>query len=165
MNDLYIWMTTLGAIGMATMAIVIRLKAIKRPATIKKIILPPMFMSTGFFMFLYEPARPDLLQVIEALAVGMFFSILLIKTSTFEIRNEQIYLKRSKAFVFILIGLLLLRILFKLVIGDSIYVEELAGMFFLLAYGMIVPWRIAMLVKYRKMEKELDEKSFIPAQT
>ncbi|MFA9459153.1 CcdC family protein [Halalkalibacter sp. AB-rgal2] len=165
MNDLYIWVTTLGAIGMATMAIVIRLKAIKRPATIKKIILPPMFMSTGFFMFLYEPARPDLLQVIEALAVGMFFSILLIKTSTFEIRNEQIYLKRSKAFVFILIGLLLLRILFKLVIGDSIYVEELAGMFFLLAYGMIVPWRIAMLVKYRKMEKELDEKSFIPAQT
>ncbi|GAE30858.1 CcdC family protein [Alkalihalobacillus hemicellulosilyticus] len=165
MNDLYIWMTTLGAMGMAAMAIVIRLKAIKRPATIKKIILPPLFMSTGFFMFLYEPARPDLLQVIEALAVGMIFSILLIKTSTFEIRNKQIYLKRSKAFVFILIGLLLLRILFKLVIGDSIHVEELAGMFFLLAYGMIVPWRIAMLVKYRKMERELDGKSLVAAQT
>ncbi len=154
---------------MATLALIIRLKANKKPASAKKIILPPLFMSTGFFMFLYEPARPAFLQVIEALAVGMLFSILLIKTSKFEIRDNQIYLKRSKAFAFILIGLLVARIAFKLLIGDAINIEELAGMFFLLAYGMILPWRISMYVNYRKIAKELEKnpksKWIVPAQT
>ncbi|WP_100400861.1 CcdC family protein [Bacillus sp. FJAT-44742] len=146
---------TLGAAMMAALAIIIRLKAIKKPATLKKIVLPPIFMSTGFLMFLYEPARLSPLQIMEALAVGLIFSIFLIKTSKFEIKNNQIYLRRSKAFVFILIFLLLARITFKTIIGDAIHVAELAGMFFILAYGMILPWRVAMLLGYKKAEKEL----------
>jgi membrane protein CcdC involved in cytochrome C biogenesis len=152
-----VWITTIGAVIMASFALIIRLRATKKPVSVKKIIIPPIAMSTGFFMFLYEPARPAFLQVIEAVTVGMIFSILLIKTSKFEIRDQQIYLKRSKAFAFILIGLLLARIVFKLLIGDAINVEELAGMFFLLAYGMIIPWRISMYINYRKIEKELEE--------
>ena len=139
------------------LAIIIRLKAIKRPVSTKKIILPPIFMSTGFLMFLYEPARPANLQVIEAVGVGVIFSLLLIKTSKFEVRDHQIFMKRSKAFAFILIGLLLARIIFKLLIGDAIHVEELAGMFFLLAYGMIIPWRVSMYMKYRNLKKGLDK--------
>ncbi len=108
-------------------------------------------------MFLYEPARPALLQVIEAVLVGFLFSILLMKTTKFEIREEQIYMKRSKAFAFILIGLLLARIVFKLVMGDAIHVEELAGMFFLLAYGMIIPWRISMFLNFKKIQKDLEQ--------
>jgi membrane protein CcdC involved in cytochrome C biogenesis len=165
LNDIYIWLTTIGAMVMASIAIIIRLKATKRPVSEKKIILPPIFMSTGFLMFLYEPARPAFLQVLEAITVGMIFSILLIKTSKFEIKNRQIYLKRSKAFAFILIGLLLVRVVFKLFIGDVINVEELAGMFFLLAYGMIIPWRISMYVNFRKVAKELDSKSIVPLPT
>jgi len=157
LNDTYVWITTIGAVVMAMFAFVIRLRATKKPVSVKKIIIPPFAMSTGFLMFLYEPARPAFLQVIEAVLVGILFSILLIKTSKFEIRNQQIYMKRSKAFAFILIGLLLARIIFKLVIGDAIHVEELAGMFFLLAYGMIIPWRISMYINYRKIEKELEE--------
>lgn len=153
---------------MGSLAMVIRLKSVKRPASVKKIILPPLFMSTGFMMFLYEPARPATLQVIEAIGVGMIFSILLIKTSAFEIRDEQIYLKRSKAFAFILVGLLLIRIVFKVLIGDAINIEELAGMFFLLAFGMIFPWRVSMYMKFRKIEKELSktkQNSYVPAET
>ncbi|MDE5412855.1 CcdC family protein [Alkalihalobacterium chitinilyticum] len=161
-------LTTIGAAMMATLAIIIRLKATKKPASIKKIVLPPLFMSTGFLMFLYEPTRPAPLQVLEALSVGMLFSILLIKTSKFEIKDQEIYLKRSKAFVFILVGLLIARILFKIIIGDSINVEELSGMFFLLAYGMIIPWRIAMYLSFRKVEQELKNSSketLVPAET
>ncbi len=150
---------------MASVAMMIRLKATKKPVSEKKIIFPPIFMSTGFLMFLYEPARPAFLQVVEAVAVGMVFSVLLIKTSKFEIRDQQIYLKRSKAFAFLLIGLLLVRIVFKLLIGDAINVEELAGMFFLLAYGMIIPWRITMYISFRKMEKELDSQCSVYLQT
>ncbi|BAB06052.1 CcdC family protein [Halalkalibacterium halodurans] len=169
MNDTYVLLSTIGAIFMATMVLIIRLKASKRPATVKKIILPPFFMSTGFFMFVYPPFRPSSWQVLEALCVGMIFSLFLIKTSKFEIRGDHIYLKRSKAFVFILIGLLILRIAFKLIIGDSIQFEELAGMFFLLAYGMIIPWRVAMYVSYKKLEKQMRKenrnKAIIPAET
>lgn len=154
MNTMLI-ITTIGAAMMAAMAIFIRMKAIKKPATAKKIILPPLFMSTGFLMFLHEPTHITMSQTIEALSVGLIFSLLLIKTSSFEIREQHIYMKRSKAFVFILFGLLIARIIFKLLIGDAINIEELGAMFFILAYGMIIPWRIFMLITYKKMERQM----------
>ena len=145
------------AFVMGGIALLVRMKAAKKPASLKKIILPPIFMSTGFLMFLYEPTRPDSLQVAEALAVGMLFSIFLIVTSKFEIRDGHIYLQRSKAFMFILMGLLVIRIAVRAFLGQSINPEELSGMFFLLAYGMILPWRIAMLFSYRRVEKQLHD--------
>ncbi len=139
---------------MGLFALFIRMKAMKKPANTRKIIIPPIAMSTGFLMFLYDPARITALQFLEAFAVGLLFSILLIKTSKFEIRDENIYMKRSKVFAFILLGLLALRVVFKLTLGHHIQVEELAGMFFVLAFGMILPWRVAMLVKFKRVEKE-----------
>ncbi|WP_307728721.1 CcdC family protein [Alkalicoccobacillus plakortidis] len=115
-------------------------------------------------MFLYEPTRPASLQVAEALAVGAVFSIFLIITSKFEIRDGKIFLQRSKAFMFILMGLLIIRVAFRAFLGKDINPEELSGMFFLLAYGMILPWRIAMYVSYRKIEKQLtnsDERTIL----
>lgn len=132
-------------------ALFVRMKAAKKPASAKKIILPPIFMSTGALMFLFEPFRVAPMQVLEAVAVGMLFSIFLIKTSKFEIRENEIYLKRSKSFAFILIGLLILRIILKLILSSTIEVGELGGMFWILAFGMIVPWRVAMYIQYRKL--------------
>jgi membrane protein CcdC involved in cytochrome C biogenesis len=64
-------------------------------------------------------------------------------------------LKRSRAFVFILIGLLVIRIVGKLILSSTIDYGELSGMFFLLAFSMIVPWRIAMYRNYQKLYYEL----------
>ncbi|MGD6832830.1 CcdC family protein [Sutcliffiella halmapala] len=145
-------LSTIFAVCMALLVIFIRMKAAKRPSSVKKIILPPIFMSSGALMFLFPEFRVSSLQIIEALSVGAVFSIFLIKTSKFEIRDSDIYLKRSKAFVFILLGLLVIRIVMKLVLSTTIDIGELTGMFWLLAFGMIVPWRIAMYVKYKKLE-------------
>lgn len=145
------------AIFMAFMAFFIRMKAASKPATVKKIILPPMFMSTGFLMFLYEPAQISFLQVVEALAVGMFFSLFLVRTSKFEIRDEQIYLKKTKSFLFILIGLLTVRLILKYILGFHIDPMHLSGMFFIVAYGMIVPWRVSMYLGFKKLEQELKQ--------
>lgn len=112
-------------------------------------------MSSGALMFLFPMFHVSFAEVIEAALVGMVFSIFLIKTSTFEIRENDIYLKRSKAFVFILIGLLVIRIIMKSFLSSSIDVGELSGMFWILAFGMIVPWRIAMYVNYRKLHLQL----------
>lgn len=141
--------------------IFVRLRAARKPASIKKIILPPLFMSTGALMFVFEPFQVSWRQVIEAMSVGVVFSIFLIKTSRFEVRGKDIFLKPSKAFAFILIGLLLLRIILKLIIGQSVSIGETSGMFFLLAFGMILSWRIAMLTKYMRLKEKLRQSKTI----
>ena len=62
-------------------------------------------------------------------------------------------MKRSKAFLFILLGLLIVRLVGKLLLSNTIDVGELGGMFWILAFGMIVPWRIGMLIKYKKIKE------------
>ncbi|MGD6775266.1 MULTISPECIES: CcdC family protein [Bacillaceae] len=152
MINLYTVLSTIFAVCMALLVIFIRMKAAKKPSSVKKIVLPPIFMSTGALMFLFPEFRVSSLQILEALTVGAIFSIFLIKTSKFEMKDNDIYLKRSKAFVFILLGLLAVRVVMKLVLSTQIDIGELTGMFWLLAFGMIVPWRIAMYIKYKKIE-------------
>ncbi|MFD1926658.1 CcdC family protein [Sporosarcina siberiensis] len=146
--------STVLALFMGTLALIVRSKAANRPVTIKKIVLPPLFMSTGALMFIFKEFRVPPVQILEAVIVGMLFSIILIKTTNFEFRNEDIFMKRSKAFVFILLGLLIIRLVGKLVLSSTIDIGELGGMFWILAFGMIVPWRIAMLIKFNKLTKE-----------
>lgn len=143
------------AAAMAIGVMFVRLKAAKKPTNAKKIMLPPLFMSTGACMYFVPQFQLTLKEIIEAVVIGMFFSIFLIKTSKFEIRDEDIYLRRSKAFIFILIGLLVIRIIMKFVMSATIDVSQLGGMFFLLAFSMIVPWRVAMYTDYRKLYKQL----------
>lgn len=149
--------STVVATFMAVTMIFVRLKAAKKPASIKKIILPPLFMSTGALMFIFPEFQIKWIQVLEAVGVGIICSIFLIKTSKFEIRDKAIYLIPSKSFIFILFGLLLSRICIKLLIGSTISLGETSGMFFLLAFGMIATWRISMLYKYVQLEKRLEQ--------
>jgi membrane protein CcdC involved in cytochrome C biogenesis len=150
--------SSIGAAVMAVLVLFVRLKAAKKPTNAKKIVLPPIFMSTGALMYIYPPFRLTPAEIVEAIIVGMLFSILLIKTSKFEIRDNDIYLKRSKAFIFILVGLLVIRIIMKSILSASIDVQQLGGMFFLLAYSMILPWRVAMYVDYKKLYNKLHSK-------
>lgn len=145
--------STVIAVVMGSIVMTVRMKAAKKPATAKKIILPPLFMSTGALMFVFEYFRVPPMQIIEAVGVGLLFSTVLIWTSKFEIKDGDIYLKQSKAFIFILIGLLILRLIAKMVLSSSIDIGELSGMFWLLAFGMIVPWRIVMLLQFNKLKK------------
>ncbi|MBS4217642.1 cytochrome c biogenesis protein CcdC [Bacillus sp. FJAT-49711] len=139
------------AIMMSVGVIFVRMKASHKPVSAKKIILPPLFMSTGALMFISPYFRVTTWELFEATVAGLLFSILLIKTSKFEVRDNAVYMKRSKAFAFILIGLLLVRIVAKSILSQQIEVGQLSGMFWILAFGMIVPWRIAMLVQYKKL--------------
>ncbi|HEY2422247.1 MAG TPA: cytochrome c biogenesis protein CcdC, partial [Neobacillus sp.] len=107
------------AVFMAVSVMFIRLKAAKKPTNAKKIILPPFFMATGAFMYFIPKFQLTGTEIVEAVVVGIVFSIFLIKTSKFEIRDNDIYLKRSKAFVFILIGLLAIRIVLKSILSTS----------------------------------------------
>src|SRR5699024_5078832 len=74
------------AVFMATTMIFVRMKAAKKPTSSKKIILPPIFMSSGACMFLFPEFRLSGIEIIEAVLVGALFSILLIKNTKFEIK-------------------------------------------------------------------------------
>lgn len=141
---------TLGAALMAVSVLIIRLKASRRPVTIKKIIIPPLGMTTGFAMFVVPETHIPILWGLIAFAVGWFlFSYPLNKTTHFETVDGEVYAKRSPGFAFILIGLLILRLALHEVVEQYISVLQTGSVFFLLAYGMILRWRLFMLRKYR----------------
>ncbi|WP_085992108.1 CcdC family protein [Oceanobacillus senegalensis] len=152
---LWLILSTVGFAFMAILAIIVRLKAAKKPASVKKIIIPPIAMSTGALMFVFPVFRIEWMQVWEALVVGIICSIFLIKTSKFEVKGSDIFLVPSKAFPIILLSLLAFRLVVKLIIGSYISLGETSGMFFILAFGMIGTWRICMLYQYLQLRKTM----------
>ncbi|UBH09640.1 CcdC family protein [Macrococcus armenti] len=145
-------LSMLVALFMGISVIIVRMKAQNYPTNAKKIIIPPFFMATGALMYIFPYFRLTPMEILEAVVVGMFFSLFLIFTSNFEVKNNQIYMKRSKLFPLILITLLVIRTVMKFFLRSTIHAGELGGMFFLLAFSMIVPWRIAMYMKFKKIE-------------
>ncbi|RCX18096.1 membrane protein CcdC involved in cytochrome C biogenesis [Fontibacillus phaseoli] len=150
-NSSYIqWVVTIGAALMAVSVLIIRLKASRKPVTIKKIIIPPLGMSTGFAMFFAPEMHIPLSWALIAFVVGaLLFSYPLIRTTHFEIVGDEVFAKRSPGFAYILIGLLVIRLALHEVVEQYISVLQTGSVFFLLAFGMILRWRMYMLKEYR----------------
>ncbi|RAL25831.1 CcdC family protein [Thermoflavimicrobium daqui] len=141
---------------MAVTVFVFRLRATKKPTSAKKILMPPLGMSTGFLMFLYPPTHIPIWWACLAFLAGiLFLSLPLIKTSQLEIKNNQVYLKHSRAFVLVLVALLILRFTLHGYIEQHISIFQTAGIFFVLAFGMILPWRLAMYYQYKKLMQQV----------
>lgn len=144
--------STLGAVFMALMVIFIRLKASARPVTIRKIWIPPLGMSTGFAMFVVPETRFPWWWAVAAFLIGWFiFAYPLMRSTIFEERDGQIYAQRSKSFAFILLGLLLIRTLLHEFINRYVSIPQSGGLFFILAFGMILHWRVFMYKRYTQM--------------
>lgn len=143
------------AVVVASFIIFMRVRATKKPTSARKIIIPPLGMSTGFLMFLVPEMRIPWLWGIGAFLAGaIFFSIPLIRTSRFEVIEGEIYLKRSKAFILILIVLFAIRMGLHNYVEQHISIAQTGAVFFLLAFGMLLPWRLAMFYRYKQMEKQ-----------
>ncbi|AUS09498.1 hypothetical protein C1X05_12175 [Laceyella sacchari] len=167
-QTLPIHLTTIAPIigvAMASTFFIMRLRASKKPTSAKKIIIPPLGMSTGFLMFVFPECRIPLSWAILSFLVGaLFFSLPLIKTSAFEIKGDDIYLKQSRAFVVILSGLFVVRLALHNYIEHHISIFQTGGVFFILAFGMLLPWRVAMLFQYKKIKEQLGQKN-VPSPT
>lgn len=122
-----------------------------RPTSLAKILLPPLGMSTGFFMFVVPEVRIPLVYAAVAFPSGLLLSYPLIATTRLKIVDGQVYVEQSKSFALILMGLLALRLALHTYIEQFITVQQTAGLFFVLAFGMISSWRVAMWVRFRKL--------------
>ncbi|MCL6489434.1 MAG: cytochrome c biogenesis protein CcdC [Alicyclobacillus mali] len=147
---------TVVAVVFAITVIFVRLRASKRPTNARKILIPPLAMSTGFLMYVFPFTREPILYAIAAFLVGCMFSYPLIATSHFYVGEDGVYLKRSRAFIYILLGLLVVRIVLHSVVERYVDVYQTGSLFFCLAFGMLVPWRIAMFVRYKRLMREME---------
>lgn len=135
--------------------IFIRLKASNKPTSAKKIIMPPIGMSTGFLMFVVPMTRiPWTYALVSFLTGAIIFAYPLIKTSKFHRIGDQIYLKRSNMFIVVIVALLAIRLLLHDVVEQYVTLPQSAGIFFILAFGMLLPWRLAMYKQYRQLTSE-----------
>jgi membrane protein CcdC involved in cytochrome C biogenesis len=136
----------------AAAIIVWRLRETTRPVTARSILIPPLGMSTGFGMFAYAPARIPATWALSAFALGAgLLAYPLIKSSRLVRDGDAIFLKRSRAFLGILLGLVAVRIAAREYVGQYLSPVQTASIFFVLAFGMIVRWRFLMYMEYRRL--------------
>lgn len=152
--DFMLYLSIVIPIVMAIGMLLFRRKSVLQPMTVRKILLPTYFMSTGLIMFFFPFFHVTLKLLIEALVIGLIFSVILIRMSKFEVKNNDIYLVPSKYLFVLLLLFFVIRLLIKLSIGTWINIGETAGVFFILAFSTLCTWRIAMAVKYVKLKKK-----------
>lgn len=129
-----------------------RLRETSRPITARKILIPPLGMSTGMFMFFYAPTRIPVAWGLAAVAAGaLFFTYPLWRTSKLTRDGEVIRLQRSRAFLLILLVLVAVRFAARSWVERYVNPLQTGSIFFLIAFGMIVPWRVLMYVEFRRL--------------
>jgi membrane protein CcdC involved in cytochrome C biogenesis len=146
-----------GASAVASLAgmvavLVWRIREGRSAVTLKKIVIPPLGMATGFSMFIVPAFRVPWLWAIGAFLVGaIVLAYPLLATSRLERDGEAIMMKRSGAFFAVVIVLAAVRYLARGYLDTVLSIEQTAGLFFVLAFGMIVRWRGSMLREYRTL--------------
>jgi membrane protein CcdC involved in cytochrome C biogenesis len=151
------WLLVSSLLG-AALVLAYRVRESRRPITQRLIVIPPLGMSTGFAMFLYPPTRiPALWAAIAFLVGALLFSYPLIRTSKLTRQGSVIMLRRSRAFLWILLGLVIARIALRTYVEHYISPLQTASIFFVLAFGTILTWRARMLFDYRRLVRGADD--------
>ena len=146
-------LTSIGAAILGFIAILLwRIREGQTPVTAKKILIPPFGMATGFSMFIVPLFRIPWLWALIAFLIGaLLLAWPLVRTSRLHRVGDQIMMHRSKAFFVVFVVLALIRLAAKNYVGRYITLEQTAGLFFVLAFGMIVRWRGQMYQQYRRL--------------
>ncbi|MFX4303541.1 CcdC family protein [Alicyclobacillus tolerans] len=145
-------LSSLIAVVFALTVIFVRVRASRKPTNARKILIPPVAMSTGFLMYIAPQTHEPFLYAVAAFLVGVIFSYPLISTSKmYRAEDGHIYLKRSRGFIAILLILLALRIILHTYVEQYVTILQTGSLFFVLAFGMILPWRIVMYLRYRHL--------------
>ncbi|GMX65775.1 cytochrome c biogenesis protein CcdC [Paenibacillus elgii] len=130
-----------------------RMRAAARPVKGNgyRLLLPLLFLGFGILGLLNPQLHLTVKEVTLSLLFGLILSVPMIMTTNYEFREDgQIYPKKSKAFIFALVGLIVIRLALRSYLS-GLDPAELGMLFYLIAVAYIVPWRIVSFVKYRKV--------------
>jgi membrane protein CcdC involved in cytochrome C biogenesis len=135
-----------------TAVLVWRVREGKTAVTVKKILIPPVGMATGFSMFVVPAFRVPITWAIVAFVIGaVALAYPLLLTSKLERVGDAIMMRRSGAFFAVVIVLGLIRYLARGYLDTLLTLEQTGGLFFILAFGMILRWRMSMFFEYRSL--------------
>ena len=128
-----------------------RTREARGPVSLKKIIIPPLGMATGFSMFLVPDFRIPWSWAIVAFLIGaVALAYPLLRTSKLIRQGDVIIMQRSKAFFTVILFLAAIRLLARGYFDEFLTVKQTGALFFVLAFGMILRWRVNMLLEYRE---------------
>jgi membrane protein CcdC involved in cytochrome C biogenesis len=129
-----------------------RVREGRSAVTIKKILIPPMGMATGFSMFVVPSFRiPWQWAGIAFLLGATVLAYPLLRTSRLVRDGEAVMMQRSNAFFAVVIALAAIRIAARSYIDRYMDLDQTGGLFFVLAFGMILRWRMRMYFEYRQI--------------
>ena len=129
-----------------------RIRESQRPITPRRIVIPPLGMSTGFSMFAISAFRVPLWWGLTAFAAGaLLFAIPLLTSTTLTRVGDVVMMRRSRLFIVILLALAAVRFALRRYIGQIISPPQTGALFFILAFGMIVRWRTWMWSEYQRI--------------
>jgi membrane protein CcdC involved in cytochrome C biogenesis len=133
-----------------------RMRESRSPVSLRKIIIPPLGMSSGFSMFLYPPTRVPFTWAAVAFLVGVVvFAFPLVRTSRLIIEGGDIVVRRSPAFLWVLLGLVGARFALRSYVQHYVDPLQTGALFFLLAFGAVARWRASMLLEYRQLRARM----------
>jgi len=129
-----------------------RIREGRTAVTVRKILIPPLGMATGFSMFIVPQFRVPLLWAAIAFAIGaVLLAWPLLATSSLVRDGNAIMMKRSGAFFLVVVVLAAIRYFAREYFDSIMTLQQTAGLFFVLAFGMIVRWRLSMFREYRML--------------
>ncbi|HEX4008279.1 MAG TPA: cytochrome c biogenesis protein CcdC [Acidobacteriaceae bacterium] len=136
----------------AVVIIIWRIREGQSAVTLRKIVIPPMGMATGFCMFLVPAFRFPWLWAIASFLIGyVILAYPLLLTSRLHREGDVVMMKRSSMFLVVIIGLAAIRFFARGYFDHLLTVEQTGALFFVLAFGMILRWRTSMLFEYRTL--------------
>jgi membrane protein CcdC involved in cytochrome C biogenesis len=129
-----------------------RVREGRTAVSVRKIVIPPLGMATGFSMFIVPAFRIPLLWGVLAFLIGAIaLAYPLLRTSRLVQQGDSIMMQRSNAFFSVILVLAAIRIVARGYFDTLLTVEQSGALFFVLAFGMIVRWRSSMLMEYRRI--------------
>jgi membrane protein CcdC involved in cytochrome C biogenesis len=140
---------------LGTVAVLIwRVRESRRAVSTRSIVIPPLGMSTGFSMFAVPAFRVPWTWGFTAFAFGaVILAYPLLASSRLTRDGDVVMMRRSRAFIAVILGLAALRLALRSYVGEFVSVQQTAALFFVLAFGMIVRWRAWMLLEYRRLTR------------
>ena len=145
-------LSLVASVGGALAVLAWRVRETRTPVSARSLIIPPLGMATGFSMFLAPMFRVPWTWALAALVVGgLALAYPLVRTSRLVREGDTITMQRSNVFFAVLIVLAAVRIGARAYLDTVLSVTQTAGLFFILAFGMIVRWRVQLLLTYRHL--------------
>ena len=148
-------MSVLGSLAGLGAVLAWRVREGRTAVTIRKIVIPPLGMATGFSMFLVPAFRIPWGWAAGAFLMGAaVLAYPLLRSSRLVRDGEAIMMQRSNAFFLVVIALAVIRIVARGYIDTFLNLNQTAALFFVLAFGMILRSRLRMLWEYRHLAAE-----------